>query len=67
MIRLALGLLLVHPRLGWDRPDDAHAVWQKLERMPGFNADLRRAEADLAAGHGVPFRDGAAGFGEAGW
>jgi hypothetical protein len=31
------------------------AVWGYLESIPGFNEDLRQAEADLAAGRGVPF------------
>lgn len=33
------------------------AVWGYLEEIPGFNEGLREAEADLAAGKGVPFRD----------
>jgi hypothetical protein len=35
----------------------SHAVWGFLESQPGFNEDLRQAEADLAAGRGVPFKD----------
>lgn len=31
-------------------------VWQKLEAAPGFSEELRRAEADLKAGKGTPFR-----------
>lgn len=31
------------------------AVWSHLESIPGFNEDLRQAEADLDAGQGVRY------------
>lgn len=31
------------------------AVWESLESIPGYTADLRAAEADLAAGRGVRY------------
>ena len=30
-------------------------VWDSLESIPGFNEDLRAAETDLEAGHGVRY------------
>jgi len=56
---LALAALLVayaitRPKWRWEERDAA-AVWEKLERIPGFTADLRRAEADLAAGRGARY------------
>ena len=58
-IAAAIGLVLVRPRVCWTAgPEDefiARAVWHELERDPDFNEDLRRGEADLAAGKGVPW------------
>jgi hypothetical protein len=33
----------------------ARLVWRDLERTPGFNEDMRKAEADLAAGRWFRF------------
>jgi hypothetical protein len=32
-------------------------VWRGLEATPGFSDELRRAQADLKAGRGTPFRE----------
>lgn len=35
----------------------ADLVWRGLESIPGFSEELRKAEADLKAGKGVPFSE----------
>ena len=39
----------------WSREAEAEVVWRHLESQSGFNEDLRQAEADLAAGKGIPY------------
>ena len=55
----AIGLVLVRLRVAWKAgPNDAflaRAVWHELERDPDFSPSLRRGEADLTAGKGVPW------------
>lgn len=59
-MRFAVGclagfLLGWYARLGPNRAFVARAVWHELERDPKFHEDLRRGEADLRAGRGVPW------------
>jgi hypothetical protein len=42
--------------LAIEREAAAAYVWDRLEATPGFNEEMDRGRADIAAGRGTPFR-----------